>query len=118
MGKVLRSDPQSLIKLPKPGPFHSQSLIIGSWELRNKMTRGVSLFPAAKLLTLIHTGELGKAAGGGEPGKGMCLCKGTLQDVCAAAQRLCVRVNRQGMAQMCSRMHCPMEQRTAVWRGV
>lgn len=65
VGKVERGDPQSLIKLPKLGPFHSQSLIIGSWELRNKMTRGVSLFPAAKLLTLIHTRGLGKTAGGG-----------------------------------------------------
>lgn len=69
MGKVVRSDPQSLIKLPKPGPFHSQSLIIGSWELRNKMTRGVSLFPAAKLLTLIHTGGLGEDSGRGRVGK-------------------------------------------------
>lgn len=69
MGKVVRSDPQSLIKLPKPGPFHSQSLIIGSWELRNKMTRGVSLFPAAKLLTLIHTGGLREDSGRGRAGK-------------------------------------------------
>lgn len=106
MGKVVRSDPQSLIKLPKPGPFHSQSLIIGSWELRNKMTRGVSLFPAAKLLTLIHTGGLGEGSRRGRAGKeNLSVQVSTAGSACCYPAAVCMGVNRHVRAQMCSHMH-------------
>lgn len=106
VGKVVRTDPQSLIKLPKPGPFHSQSLIIGSWELRNKMTRGVSLFPAAKLLTLIHTGGLGEGSGRGRAGKeNLSVQVNTAGSVCRYSAAVCMCVNRRVTAQMCSCLH-------------
>ena len=106
MGKVVRSDPQSLIKLPKLGPFHSQSLIIGSWELRNKMTRGVSLFPAAKLLTLIHTGGLGEGSGRGRAGKeNLSVQLNTAGSACRYPAAACMCLNRHVTAQMCSHMH-------------
>lgn len=101
MGKVVRGDPQSLIKLPEPGPFHSQSLIIGSWELRNKMTTGASLFPAAKLLTLIHTGGLGE--GGGRGRENLSAQANPAGSACRypAAARMCA--TRRGTAPVCSR---------------
>ena len=104
VGKVVRSDPQSLIKLPKPGPFHSQSLIIGSWELRNKMTRGVSLFPAAKLLTLIHTGGLGEGSGRGRAGEeNLSVQVDAAGLACRCPAAACVCANRRGTAWVCSR---------------
>lgn len=101
VGKVVRGDPQSLIKLPKPGPFHSQSLIIGSWELRNKMTRGVSLFPAAKLLTLIHTGGLGEGSGRGRGGTE----NQAAGSACRYPAAVRMRGTRRVTVQMRSRMH-------------
>lgn len=115
MGKVVRSDPQSLITLPKPGPFHSQSLIIGSWELRNKMTGGVSLFPAAKLLTLIHTGGLGGGSRRGRAGKGAL----SVQANAAALPSCCLHVNGRVKARARSPgTNCPLQCSTAVRRKI